>query len=65
MESLTLTIIRRVRASFHTYGDFTEREYVVITKFLDILIDELEKTHGPRPSLSPPPPTNPRKVSGN
>jgi hypothetical protein len=59
MESVTLAVIRAVRTKLAT-ADFPDIERGVIDKFLGILIDELEKTNGPTPTL----PTKSRKVSG-
>ena len=58
-ESLAIQIIIRVRERLYTKGDFTTREYNIITTVLDILIEELRNAKPlPKPTALP---TNPRK----
>lgn len=58
MESTSLQIIRRVRREIVT-ADIPYREYIAITRLLDVIIEELANAHPP--TLS----TNPREVPGS
>jgi hypothetical protein len=57
MESASLKIIQQVRRDIAS-ADIPYREYIAITRTLDILIEEL--TNGSQPSPSPSTPSQPR-----
>jgi hypothetical protein len=65
MESLTLSVIKAVRERLFKSGDFTEVEYNIVTKVLDIIIEEVERADGPQPASSSKVSAKSRKVSGH